>query len=329
MHGSGIAVDDALRSAFRAFEENDSQLGLTVKIVDDNFVAAGTLSKAGTMEQDFQAIQDSLVAKTPVYVIMRVANQKKFLPVFYVPDNSPVRQKMVYASSTAALKSGLGGEKFAVDWSVSTKDECTAAGYEHDMADHTHLVKSGDERMNAETAYECSTMLGDSQVSAIVGVPIKIADPALEAIKAIRDSKRKTAVLILDPATEILSVESVSDASVAEFAFPEREPRYYVHMMAHEHKGEAKNRIIFVYYCPNKAAPKLKMFYSTVKAHLLKVFASLDINDAYNYECDSPDECTEQTLLDELYPPEVKSKAFKKPPARGRGKAKISKFSAS
>ena len=38
--------------------------------------------------------------------------------VFYMPDNCPVRDRMVYASSIAALKLGLGAPKFVNDLTI-------------------------------------------------------------------------------------------------------------------------------------------------------------------------------------------------------------------
>lgn len=327
MHGSGITADDALKAEFAGFEGDEKAFSLKVEIKNDNFVSGGRISSAGDLDKDFEALQASLVEKTPCYTILRVPGQQKFVVCFFVPDNSPVRQKMVYASSTGALKAGLGGAKFTDDWAVATIAECTRAEYETSIADQTHLVRSGDERMNAETAYEVSAMLDEEKVSAIVGVPIKISDPVLEALKAIKAGEKQTTVLILDAKTETLNCEPPTDAKIADLDFPEKEPRYFVHNFKHTKDGEEKTKLVFVYYCPGRSPPKLKMFYSTVKSNIVTVFKNMDITDFLNFECNEKAECTEELLMTEIYPPVVQSKAFKKPTARGgRSKARPTKF---
>lgn len=330
MHQSGICVDDALKQKFSTFSADPNSLFLKVIIDDDNFVAQEAhVGKESSREEDFAKLQNVLEEKTPCYCLLRVS-ESKFVVAFYVPDNAPVRAKMVYASSTSSLKSGLGGSYFAEDWALSEKSECTVDNYEHSIKDEVEVLKSGNERLNEKTAYEVATMLSDTKVSAIVGIPIKIHDDTIAALKSIKDGSVTTAVLTLDPVTEVLNCEAPNNASVSEWTFPPKEPRYFVHNYKHEKDGEQKSKLIFVYYCPNSAIPKLKMFYSTIKSNIVTLFGKLEISDVLNYECNAADECTDELLMKEIYPPPVENRSFKKPTSRGRGKAKMTaKFSAS
>jgi len=50
-------------------------------------------------------------------------------------------------------------------------------------------------------------------------------------------------------------------------------PRFVVHSFAHEQNGESKTTNMLIYYCPGKAKPKNKMFYSTAKSSVIAIFS--------------------------------------------------------
>jgi twinfilin-like protein len=241
----------------------------------------------------------------------------------YIPNASPVRSKMVYASSKAALKSGLGNDKFVHDYNVTTKEEITIDDYAGSLKGvGQEVVMSSDERMYHETRHEHSQGSSEGKVSAIVGVPIKVADSTLEALKGIKSGKHATVELIIDPNTETLSSATPNNTPLGSLKYPEREPRYFVHSFQHTHDGQSQTKLLFIYYCPNKAIPKLKMLYSTCKANIIKIFESLAITDVHNLEANEPDELTEELVLADIHPAAAEDRGFKKIAARGRGQAK-------
>lgn len=135
--------------------------------------------------------------------------------------------------------------------------------------------------------------------------------------------------LILDLKSEVLGSAPPSNQSISELVYPENEPRYFVHNYTHTHGGEQKSKFVFIYYCPGIAPPRSKMFYSTCKSNIIKLFKTLDITDFHNLECNAADEVSEAAILEELYPKKTEDKSFKKPTARGRGRAKFAgKFQA-
>lgn len=324
MHQSGITVSEGLKADFNAACEDADSLFIKIEIKDDDFVKTAQGNKTGSAEGDFAAVQDALEDKAPCYVLMK--DGAKWCVVFYVPEGSIVRMKMVYASSTSSLKSGLGGAFFNDDFPISDKDECTLPEFTQARSDVTENVMTPDEKMNRDTHYEASHTIGASEVKQIVGIPIKIADSVLAALAEIKAATKQTVELVLDPATEILGCCDPTDLALGEWSFPDKEPRYYIHNYVHEHGGESKTKLVFVYYCPTNSPPKLKMFYSTVKASIVKLLNSQEMEGYCNVECDSRDECTNEVIMNEIYPKAAADKTFKKPTARGRGRAKVAKF---
>jgi len=251
----------------------------------------------------------------------------KWLLVFYVPDNSKVRQKMLYASSSSALKQGLGAPKFLVDFALSDSKECTLENYKHSIAEvHEDSVLTWQEKEAKEAAFESHISMSEVKVSAVVGVNIPVSEEAVEAIKGLKAGKHDTVIFILNAESEILGCSPPSNLTIEEITskhFPEREPRYVLHRFKHDSEGSAAEKDVFIYYCPDKAKPRLRMFYSTAKANVLKLLATLELAPPKNVECSLPAEISHDVILAELYPKVVTKQNFAKPTRPGKGKAKF------
>jgi len=59
--------------------------------------------------------------------------QGKWLLMFYVPEDSIVKSKMLYASSASGLKEGLGTSHFIQDYYMTVPTECTLEAYQHSI----------------------------------------------------------------------------------------------------------------------------------------------------------------------------------------------------
>lgn len=108
-----------------------------------------------------------------------------------------------------------------------------------------------------------------------------------------------------------------------------------------------RNRPVFLYYCPDLAAPKNKMFYSSTKANVIKVLEKSGVQVtksvrafhriqcpgqrlrlttwvcAGQIEISEPKELSDAFVKTELYPQETVKKTFAKPGARGKGKRRL------
>jgi len=328
---SGITPSKSLQDDFTTLIKDSSLLYVKVEIQSDAFVKTGSGKKSGSKEGDFSAIKGSLEEKAPAYVIFRsAADDSKWVCLCYIPSSAIVRSKMVYASSKAALKSGLGSDKFSQDYNVTTKDEISLADFSQSLKGvGQEVLMTPEERQYRDTRHEHSAGTSEGKVTAIVGVPIKVADSTLDALKSVKSGKNATVELIIDPATETLGNSGAGNTPLASFRYPDKEPRYYVHSFAHKHEGQSVTTLLFIYYCPNNAVPKLKMLYSTCKAHLLKIFESLQITDFHNLEANEPSELTEALVIADIHPGAAEDRSFKKVAARGRGPArKPAKFNA-
>lgn len=321
---SGITTNEQLAESFSS---KSNCLFVKIEIQNDTFVITGEGQKTSSSQDDFASINAVLEKKAPAYVLYRIS-EKDWLCISYIPDGSPVRLKMIYASSKSALKQGLGNSKFfKEDWAISDNSECNDAEYQrHMLGVSREVAMSYDERMHSETVHQTSHTSGESRVSAIVGIPIKVADSVIDALNGIKNGQHDTVELIVDPVSEILNNATPNNAKLQDLPYPEKEPRFFVHNFSHQNDGEMKKKLILIYFCPSKAIPKHKMLYSTCKANIIKLLKNLEIDDFNNFETDVAGELTDEIVLQDIYPKVAEDKSFKKPSARGRGKQTLAKF---
>jgi twinfilin-like protein len=326
---SGISPSTSLQSEFQAAAQNSSILFVKFEIQTDTFVKTGEGNAAGSRPADLKAIQGVLIDKQPCYVVFRL-DQLKWCCLCFIPNDCPVRLKMFYASSKAALKSGLGGDKFGEDYNISDKKECTSDDFSAAAKGvGQDIVMSADERMYHETRHEHSAGTSEGKVSAIVGIPIRVADATLEALKGIASGKVSSLELVIDASTETLGNAPITNTALSALQLPEREPRFFVVMYKYVHDGANKSKLLLIYYCPNKAIPKLKMLYSTSKANVVKIFETLQIKEFHNLEVNEVSELADAVVIADIHPPTANDRGFSKPKAGGRGKAKLAtKFNA-
>ena len=78
----------------------------------------------------------------------------------------------------------------------------------------------------------------------------------------------------------VKSVEGIeqkdSSADAIKAVLPLKEPRYLLFTFVNP-KNEKESKVVFGYYCPDKADRKLKFTYSTAKTNVVDFITTLDI----------------------------------------------------
>jgi len=337
MAKSGIIVKDDLQKKFVELSESKDVAWIMVQIDEEpSFTIAGT-GKISDAKEEFTEMAAKLPARDPAYFIYRADREKnKWVAVFYVPDVSKVKERMIYASSIAELQRGFGQAKFVPIsvYRISEGKECTAAAYAQtlEQIDQREIMTSG-ELLAQEARNDSVNSVSGSKVSAIVGMPVKVQDGATGFIEEVKDGKTTTLLLQLNNETEVLERIDSGDYSLEDVAkkLTRQDPRFIVHNFRHPNEGKEINSIVFIYYCPDGAKPRLKMFYSSCKNVVQQIVTTTGITIAKSLECSEPNEVSSANVLSELYPQAVVKAGFKKPQSKGGRKGMIGgvKFSAS
>jgi twinfilin-like protein len=337
MAKSGITVKDDLRQKLYELSEQKETAWIQLQIDEEptfKFLASGAKSDAKT---EFDEMRKRLPAKEPSYFLYRIADQNKWVTVFYVPDISKVKDRMVYASSVAELQKGFGQSKFVPVslYRISEPKECTWEAYAKSIQaiDSAELMTS-EELLAKEARHDSVNAVAGSKVSAIVGMPVKVQDGATGYIEQVKNRELNTVILQLNNETEVLERVDSGNYTLEEISkkMTRQEPRFIIHNFQHA-SAESKSEIvsaIFFYYCPDGAKPRLKMFYSSCKNVVQQMVAS-QLTIAKSLECSEPAEISTNNVLTELYPQVEKAAGFKKPVSKAGKRGMIGgiKFSAS
>ena len=338
MHTSGITVDDEVLSEFSTARQDPATLFLQYRIQSDRFHRTSTGQRTASRDADFVAMQRALSPSEPCFLVARptaavsgAAKSEKWLLVFYMPDGASVRDRMIYSSSSTALRDGLGSSAFLANtWNIRSPTECTAAHYQLD----TNSVTSDEQLMTADelAAKDAETSshlaMSSTRVAAIVGLPIQLEGDAQQRLSQLAQQKGHTAILKLDGDTERLSIDEQGSWPIDDIAarLPANEPRYVLtnFVPTNSAAGSGGDSVfVFVYYCPDNIKPKLKMFYSTCKQVCIKLCEQLQLVVAKSLEISERSELTTAAVMEALYPQEAVKKTFKKPGRPGRGNARL------
>jgi len=327
MHRSGITVSEELKQAFS--ESGTAHTGLLkIQLKDENFVLVHKAAQAAALDSGLASAQAVLEEKSACYVLVKPENEDKWTMISFVPENAPVRDKMVYAASRAALKEGLGATSFSVDFFCSHKNECDMKHYlgaqRSDVIDHNILTAAELTKREAHAESMKAMSFGKVKMTAIADVPIQVSPEAQQYLQGFA-SKAHAAVLLTLDGQETLQGVPLAKGAPEEVAakFTDSAPSYALFNFAHENESKQAAPGIFVYYCPDKAAPRQKMFYSSCKSMVLKVLEATGIQPEKRLEISDPKELTSQYVMDELYPKNAEKKGHAKPKKPGKGGARL------
>ncbi|KAI8069934.1 hypothetical protein BC940DRAFT_296514 [Gongronella butleri] len=327
-HQSGIKVSEELASTFaEAVSQGNTRL-LRVNIVNEALACTASMPVKGSFDQDFAEIVGYLEDKTPSYVLVRMddkANQEyQWLFLCYVPDNAKIRDKMLYASTRATLTKDLGDSKFVDNIYGTQKSEFTSDGYKKHLAHkkaEAPLTQREKElaQVKAAEAEAASAFQGTSERRTYTpGIEMAMADEVKNALAALKDADRPHNYVSLYMKNEAIALSEAKQVDVNDLktTIPANDPRYTFYVFKHQHQGQEKEAIVFVYTCPASSKIRDRMIHSASKRSVLSGAAlEAEIDVQKKYETSDPSEVTAEYLLEDLYrTPHVPTSSATTPP---------------
>ncbi|RXK38585.1 hypothetical protein M231_04091 [Tremella mesenterica] len=127
---SGVKVSSDITSAFTAARNDQDVRALVFTIQGESFQLHATLKVKETFNDDIALLPPSLPSpKTPASFAYRLdskdSGKYEWMMITYVPDDAPIRAKMLQASSRSALIKSLGATNFKHDWHATSIDDLT------------------------------------------------------------------------------------------------------------------------------------------------------------------------------------------------------------
>eukprot|EP01096_Ripella_sp_DP13-Kostka_P018225 TRINITY_DN9786_c0_g1_i1.p1 TRINITY_DN9786_c0_g1~~TRINITY_DN9786_c0_g1_i1.p1 ORF type:complete len:343 (-),score=156.66 TRINITY_DN9786_c0_g1_i1:72-1073(-) len=330
-HSTRIPVTAELEQAFGSARLEKNLRILKVEIEDETLVLRTTRPAGASVSSDWNGMSSLFEAKKPCFVLFRLDSSSsdgaEWVLVSYVPDGSPVRDRMVYASTRDTLKRQLGYNSFSDEMHGSSADELTWDLFQqHDKKNFSNAPLTEAE---VQTAAESRAEVDYGHTREYVhSVAFPISDEASSALRSLATRVVDLVILRVDAKKETLELRSSSKASASDIAqhIPSDEPAFILFRYTHDYKGEQQAPIFFIYSCPDGATVRNRMLYSTVKATACEAAAHLGVEITKKIEVSEPSEVTENSLSEEIHPPEVEqNKGFQRPSRPGRGRARVTR----
>ncbi|KAG8012801.1 Twinfilin-1 [Nibea albiflora] len=301
----------------------------------------GTTRKASKKwDQEYDSLVLPLIEDDmPCYILYRLdsTNNQGFEWVFlaWSPDNSIVRQKMLYAATRATLKKEFGGGHIKDEIFATTKDDLNLSGYRKYLTSQAAPLPltAAEEELRQIKLNEVKTDIGsETKQQTLQGVAFPLHQDAVAALERYRDKKINYVQLQVDAEQELIRLCSTEPTEVKDLPMriPTDSARYHFFLYKHSHEGDYLESTVFIYSMPGyKCSIRERMLYSSCKNPLVDMVENkLQIEIEKKLEIDNGDELTSDFLYEEVHPKQhVHKQAFAKPkgPSGKKGGRRITR----
>jgi len=326
-HRIGVEISDELAKTWsKSQEEKDFGLmEISIDVGKNQFVLV-SYEKAQS-DDVLKDIAGRLAEKKHQFFVVKdpLSKTNKFVLVHYGADLSPVKVRMIFASSRPTLKGHLGGDHFSDDYFLSTKEECTFASFNKRRNTDLDIdLRRADEMEKDEAMMDGTAIAVTSQV--MKALDITVTSDAEKNAKAFASGNVEAAMFSLNPKDQSVLSDDCKESTMKGLAssLPAKHPRYFCFKFTHKDPKKVETTSTgCVYYCPPKANRNEKFTYSTCKINVLAFLEQAGITIDFKLEIEDGAELTEKECLNSLYPQrataeQVDLSARPKPPGRKR-----------
>lgn len=331
-HTTKIPVSDALESKFADARTKGGVRFLQVLIDGEQLIPGISQTLGSSLEDDWKNLEAQLQPKKPSYFLMRLDSQNdvgyEWLLISYVPDGSPVKERMLYASTRDPLRKQLGSSYFRATMHGSGANEFTWEAYQDFLKRFEYQAPLT--AAEIQISHEIHAVVDHGTTTQYVhSVNFPTSDAAKNALRDFSSGSKNFVQLKVDADKETIELSDSRNTDINSISglLAPNEPRFTFFRYDHTHESEDFSSTLFVYSCPTKSPVKLRMLYSSVKAVVngQAEAAGITIERSGKLEINEPDEFIVEDVNNALHPKvEVKEK-FARPMRPGRGKARLTR----
>ncbi|KAL4630688.1 twinfilin-2 [Arapaima gigas] len=301
-----------------------------VLIRNEQLVLGGYREPSQSWDHDFDHFLLPLLdPQEPCYILYRLDSQNaqgyEWLFISWSPDQSPVRQKMLYAATRATVKKEFGGGHIKDEIFGTVEEDVCLQGYLRHVSSCSApapLTAAEQELQRIKTNEAKTEISIESKHQTMQGLAFPLQSPAQQALQLLTQRRINYIQLRLDTEKETIELVHTSPTEVSDLPrrVPTDTPRYHFFVYKHHHEGTFLEALVFIYSMPGYSCSiKERMLYSSCKSRLLdEVERDYHLQIAKKIEIGSGEELTEQFLYEEVHP---KQHALKQAFARPRGPA--------
>ncbi|KAL7648310.1 UNVERIFIED_CONTAM: hypothetical protein RMT77_000216 [Armadillidium vulgare] len=339
-HQTGICANDELLQFFGNCKSGS--IRAVYVIIEDEQLSLGDYKNAkGKWDEEYDLIVlPYLKEKQPCYLLYRLDSKAhhggfEWILISWSPDDSPVRQKMLYASTKATLKKEFGAAQIVDELFGTTKEDVCFEGFKkHRISEAAPApLTSREEEMKEIQKLEVGADISiDSRHQTLAGVAFPLTNKAVEALQLFARGKLQYIQLKIDIESEEINLSMKSDeliVSELSNCIPEDTARYHLYRFDHSYEGDYYHSVVFIYSMPGYSCPiKERMLYSSSRNPVIEYIENvINLGLTRKLEISEGNELTKDYLLDEIHPKQNLHKPkFSKPKGpSNRGAKRLTK----
>jgi len=332
-HQSGVTSSDALDEVFAESLASDKNRLIKIDIDPDSMTLIPSAVRATDKDWDidYEAFVLDVVEKDRCCFIMfrlDTTNAQGYDWIFtsFSPDFAAVRDKMVYASTRATLKSLINPAYIKQELFGTVPEDIDLDGYEkHLESEAAPAPLSMEEQEKKELQrLEVGVDVGSSTRKAMVatGIAFPVDEEGRAELSNFKEGKVDFVQFMLDIDGEIIKLTQAGNLAVDEAGAlcPADQARYCLYKFKHNHEGEELATNLFVYSCPAFELPvRDRMLYASCKSPLLDIIeGEFEIEIVKKMEIENGTEFTHEEFYSTLHPvAQVHALKFSRPKGPG------------
>mmetsp|Transcript_23512 Transcript_23512/g.54808 ORF Transcript_23512/g.54808 Transcript_23512/m.54808 type:complete len:351 (+) Transcript_23512:85-1137(+) len=304
---AGLSVDGEVVMTVSTADQTKVR---SVKLVtsDSSMVVDKALPAAATLETDFTALAAELDASVPCIALVRLepaagdssappAGSSDWAMITWAPDEAPVRQRMLCASSKKAVVQALPDVEFK-EYQATEKSEVTFAAFVEATRERTEDDRRAAMTLQEQAEEDAKKEMLKEQAAAPMRMPgmiamkVKADASFTDALKKMLSTEKSVVLAKMggEKGEELMGelLEGISSVSALKGKLPSDHPCYIL-MLA----GEA---LLVASWLPEDSPAKAKMKFSTFKGSVMNILKdSIGDKEVLQAECRE-----EEDLVDDL-----------------------------
>jgi len=326
---TGIQASEKLKEIFSKCLSDDKVRTLKVVIKNESLECESLVQEqVSDFQSDFDLSLTGLVKDgESCYIFIRKSeNTKDWIFVSFTPENSTVKEKMLYSSTRSTMKLEFGGTYICFEYSATTVDEVTLKGYlsAKESKEAPPPLTLAEQDLKDQDEHETKTLHGSQTRQQASGkLEFPLTNEAHNDVQLYKNNEVNYVELRVDTENEQIFSAGSSNITADEFSerLKEGKAGYHVFSFRHDHEGNSIKTELFIYFMPGYSVPiKERMLFSSCKNTLISYLeTNMGLSFDKKLESSEADEFNEKNLYLEIHPPvQVARKSFAKPSAPGR-----------
>ncbi|ODV83774.1 hypothetical protein CANARDRAFT_29759, partial [[Candida] arabinofermentans NRRL YB-2248] len=266
---SGITTNPELIEAFKQYITNGDR-ALYIKIENEQLIPSNVIKGTSSLDSDFDLISNELNEYDCSFIIIKNDEvTDKHIFINYVPDNSQVKQKMLYASTKNTLLRELGTEFFSPILFINELEEISSKGWDaikkHEASENPlsaeeeslqvvknmELLSIGSSRAKPQLVTDSSRSLG-----------MNLDVSLIQDLKNTTSNELVTLIIGEDEKIIIYKKSSISEPQeLTQGKLLNTQPNFNIVKFG--------DNLYFIYTCPSGSKVRERMVYASSKLGLL------------------------------------------------------------